>query len=152
MCFDNSRKTVSIFYFWRVFLPKPKLDCDRKMFREPHIKTVFIPTRVDIKLLNFLNWWRHQWRHECMAHCQQNNTSPPIYLQTTVCAVSFHLIQIVGTNIMPNKHTNTIGEDITPISRVINKMNTDKYDQIWTHIPKYFKMSAVVLFLECTYM
>ena len=53
-----------------------------------------------------------------------------LYLQTTVCAVSFHLIQIVGTNIMPNKHTNTIGEDITSISRVINKMNTDKYDQI----------------------
>ena len=40
---------------------------------------------------------------------------------------------------MPHKHTNTIGEDITSLSRVINAMNTDKDDQIWTHIPKYFK-------------
>ena len=40
---------------------------------------------------------------------------------------------------MPNKHTNTIGEDITSPSRVINKMNTDKRDQIWTYIPQYFK-------------
>ena len=40
---------------------------------------------------------------------------------------------------MPNKHTSTIGEDITSLPRVMNMMNTDKHDQIWTHIPKYFK-------------
>ena len=85
-----------------------------------------------------------------MAHNMHNYTSPPINLQTIFYAVSFRLIQIVG--IMPNKHTNTIGEDITSLSRVINKMNTDKHDQIWTHTPKYIKMSTVVLLLTRTYM
>ena len=77
--------------------------------------------------------------HECMAHNMNNYTSPHIYLQIIVCAVSLHFIQIVRTNIMPNKHTNAIGEDITSLSRMINKMNTDKHDQIWTHTSKYFK-------------
>ena len=103
------------------------------MSREPDSA---YPALVDEKLFNFLKWWRHQWRHECMTHNMHNYTSPPIYLQTIVYAVSFHLIQIVG--IMPNKHTNTIGEDITSLSRVINKINTNKH-QIWTHTPKYFK-------------
>ena len=72
------------------------------------------------------------WRITCTTiHFQ------PIYLQTIVYAVSFNLIQIVG--IMPNKHTNTICEDITSLSRVMNKMNTDKHDQIWTHTPKYIE-------------
>ena len=39
---------------------------------------------------------------------------------------------------MRNKPTNKIGEDITSLTRVINKMNTDKH-QIWTHTRKYFK-------------
>ena len=72
-----------------------------------------------------------------MAHNMHNYTSAPIYMQIILYAVSFHLIQIVG--IVPNKHTNTIGEDITSQSRVINKMNAGKHDQIWTHAPKYFK-------------
>ena len=133
MCFDNSRKQF-------LSLTSDALSNRNRNLtvpgRCPVSKTVLIPALVDEKLFNFLKWWRHQWRHECMTHNMHNHTSPPIYLQTVVYTVSFRLIQIVG--IMPNKHTNTIGEDITSLSRVINKMNTDKH-QIWTHTPKYFK-------------
>ena len=112
---------------------------ENALWATSHVMTVFIPALVDKMLFNFLKWWRHQWRHECMTYNMHNYTSPPIYLQTIVCAVSVYFIQIVGTNIMPNKHTNTIGEDITSLSRMIDKMNTDKHDQIWTRTPKYLK-------------
>ena len=134
MCFDNSRKQF-------LFSTSGALSNLNRIStvpgRCPVSQTVFIPALVEEKLFNFLKWWRHQWRHGYMAHNMHNYTFPPIYPQTIVCAVSFHLIQIVG--IMPNKHTNTICEDITSLSRVIKKMNTEKHDQIWTHTPKYFK-------------
>ena len=85
-----------------------------------------------------------------MAQNMHIYTSPSIYLQMIVYAVSFQLIQIVG--IMPNKHTNTISEDITSLSRVIDKMNADKHDPIWTHTPKYFKNVSRSSTLTCPYM
>ena len=56
------------------------------------IMTMFIPALVDKKLFSFFKWWRYQWLHGCVAHTMHNYTSPPIYLQTIVCAVPFHLI------------------------------------------------------------
>ena len=84
---------------------------------------------------SYLTFWNGDVINDVMSawhNNMHNYTSPPIYLQTVVYAVSFRLIQIV--RIMPNKLTNTIGEDITSLSRVINKMNTDKHK--FEHIPQ----------------
>ena len=112
-------------------------------FTNGNIMTMFIPALFDKKvthLFNFLKWWRHGWRYECVVQNMHNHASPPpLYLKPTVCAISVHFIQIVWTNIMTNKHTNTQGEEITSLSRVINMMNMDRHEQIWTHTPKYFK-------------
>ena len=140
MCFDNSRKQF-------LFLTTDALSNRNRNLTLPGRCSVsqvlsqclfphwFIKSYLTLQNGNVINDVMGTWQITYIT----------IHLHLYICKllfVRYHFILFKSsgqTKVMPNKHTNTIAEGITSLSRVINKMNVDKHDQIWTHTPKYFK-------------
>ena len=114
-------KTVSIFDLGQSFKLKPKLklECVKKMPREPQIMTihVFVSTLYNKNwssfssfedLTYFLTWWCYRWCHGYVTHNLHSQLPPPIILQNIVRVAPVLHRAIVWTNMV----TNTLHENI----------------------------------------